>query len=84
MIAILKNKIFFIAGGIVLLGFIVFLGMGSKKETPYVFTNVQRGTLVERVFASGEVKSSEELFLSFVAGGKVKSVTVNVGDHVEE
>ena len=75
---ILAAAVIIIAGAVV-----VFAATRGPKEPPYELTIVQRGTLVERVLATGTVKASEEVALSFLASGRVAAVFVRAGDRVE-
>ena len=70
------------------IGFIILIGIGlglitQTKESLYEFVIVQRGTLVERVLATGTVKKSDEISLAFAASGRIKSISVKIGEHAE-
>ena len=80
----MKKRIIFFGS----IGFIILVGVGlglitQTKKSLYEFVNVQRGTLVERVLATGTVKKSDEISLAFAASGRVKLISVKVGEHAE-
>jgi HlyD family secretion protein len=65
---------------LVVVGFIIF----SKKETPYQWTEVARGDVIEEVSATGMVESAEEVDLRFKTSGIIESISVKVGDEVKK
>ncbi len=78
-----KKIVIFSVIGLLVVGGIIFKLVTQTKKSPYEFVNVQRGTLVERVLATGTVKKSDEISLAFAASGRVKSISTKVGEHVE-
>ncbi|MEW6610044.1 MAG: efflux RND transporter periplasmic adaptor subunit [Patescibacteria group bacterium] len=54
-----------------------------KHVIPYLTEKVTRGDLVQTVSASGKVKSSTDVSLSFAQNGRVASIWVKEGDKVK-
>jgi len=82
---ILKNKWFWIALiGVLVLGGVVYGKIKSANQGPeYEFTNVEKGTLVQTVDATGIVQSADHLDLHFETGGTVEYIGVKEGDEVK-
>jgi HlyD family secretion protein len=63
-----------------LAGFYIYQ-RGSQKS-PYEFTTVSRGNVVQEVSVTGRVKSAESVDLAFEKSGKVAAINAAVGDKV--
>ncbi|MFA4872968.1 MAG: efflux RND transporter periplasmic adaptor subunit [Patescibacteria group bacterium] len=55
-----------------------------KSAVPYLTEKASRDSLAQTVSASGKVKSSTDVLLSFSQSGRVASIKVKEGDRVEE
>lgn len=82
--AVLKHPV--IIGSIALL---VFIAGGSYwyyaaniKAPAYVYTAVQRGSIVQEVTATGQVSAAQNSDLGFERGGKIVAVNVVAGQRV--
>ena len=71
----------FWAGGVVIVGVIIFLATRSSGVIP-TLVPVVRVDLKQTVLATGQVTSKTDIDLSFSTGGLVKSIPVSVGDKV--
>lgn len=74
---------------IIWLGVVAIIIFGGywyfSVKTPsinYVTENVTKGDLTQTVSSTGELKSSENISLSFRASGKIEKMNVEVGDKV--
>lgn len=65
---------------LLIFGFIIF----KKEESPYEWTEVMRGNVIEEVSATGEVELAEEVDLRFKTSGIVERINVKVGDRVNK
>lgn len=67
---------------VVLGGFIYYLN--SSKKITYITAQVTRGAITQEVLASGNVESPTVDNLRFRSGGKLTSLTVATGQHVQK
>ncbi len=80
-----KTKILSIVILIAALGTLAGITLARRKSTnPYLTETVTRDSLRQTVSASGKVKSSTDVLLSFSQNGRVASIKVKEGDRVEE
>ncbi|MFA6364881.1 MAG: efflux RND transporter periplasmic adaptor subunit [Candidatus Paceibacterota bacterium] len=75
-----KNFLIWIIISVLCVGAVFFFT--TKKKTQYEMVTVIRGDIVEEVSVTGRVKSADSVSLAFEKGGKVKNVSVQVGDRV--
>jgi RND family efflux transporter MFP subunit len=61
---------------------VVVLFFTTKQKIKYEMVTVTRGNIAEEVSVTGRVKSAESVNLAFEKGGKIKNVSVQVGDRV--
>ena len=59
-------------------GFKIF----SKKPEQYISEKVQKGTLVNTISATGELKANQEIDLNFEITGRLKEILVKTGNEV--
>ncbi len=80
---LIRKPIFYIFAIVIIILLIYFYSKGSDKEK-YDFTYVERqNEIVEEVNATGRIKPSESVDLTFDISGRVAGVYVGVGDIVE-
>lgn len=60
----------------------VYFYFRGPQKSPYEFTTVSRGNVVQEVSVTGRVKSAESVDLSFEKSGKVAVINVAVADKV--
>ncbi len=84
-----KLKIFFKKPlNIILILVVIFAVSGyyfyqrGNQKSPYEFTTVARGNVVQEVSVTGRVKSAESVDLAFEKSGKVAAINAAVGDKV--
>lgn len=82
---ILKNKKYFIGGGVLLVTIIlaaVVFGNGDKTE--YTTAKIELGEIIQTVSETGTVKAAEEIDLSFLNSGKLAQIFFNIGNSVKK
>ena len=73
---------------IILLLVVIFAAAGAyfyyrgSQKSPYEFTTVQKGELIQEVSVTGRVKPAENVDLAFEKSGRVAYIGVKVGDKV--
>ena len=79
----LKQRWWLMAIGVVVVLVVIgtVFGKGGSDAT-YVTSQVQRGTLIQTVEASGELSSLTDVDLSFESSGTVSTLPVSIGDEV--
>jgi len=72
--------------GIILVIILVIIGWAvfKKEESPFQWTEVMRGDIIEEVSATGTVESAEEVDLRFKSSGIIESINVKVGNEVKK
>jgi HlyD family secretion protein len=81
---IFKKKSFWIVTVIVIVIIgIVIASSGGGEKTEYTTEDAKIGTLTQTVTATGAIDSSQDIDLSFRAGGRVVFLNVNEGDEVK-
>ena len=82
-LALPKRKKIILVVGAVVLAFALFQIFGNKKnQVQYQTAQVEKGTLVASVAASGQVTTANNVSITIQASGVVKEVYVKNGDHV--
>ena len=61
----------------------VVISRSGKDKVKYATEEVERGTIVQTVSVTGEILATSRAELDFEVSGKVKSVSVDVGDEVK-
>jgi HlyD family secretion protein len=82
---LLKSKIFWIIITIVII--IAAFGIRAAKKgkkIEYITEEVKRGSVVQTVSATGQIKSASEIELNFKNAGKMAVLNVKIGDEVEK
>lgn len=82
----MKRKAKIIAAILIIaaIGSVVGVSLARRKSAvPYLTETVTRDGLIQTVSASGKVKSSTDVLLSFSQNGRVASIKVKEGDKVE-
>ena len=81
-----RSKVFLGAGLAVLLVAIVLVNLRSRKERVLEVDveQVARGTVLEKVKASGKVQPEIQVKLSANVSGRIERLGVKEGDHVEK
>ncbi|MBN1620237.1 efflux RND transporter periplasmic adaptor subunit [candidate division WOR-3 bacterium] len=86
-----KTKILFIFTAALLLSALLSYGCSGKpKNNRTLFTStvrtieIEKGEFVDRIRSSGKIEGQREIDLSFKSGGRVLSVSVEVGDFVRK
>lgn len=70
---------------LVLIAFIIWKTVGQKQSAPqYQTAQVQKGTLITSVTASGQVTTANNVQVTIQASGVVKDVLVKNGDQVSQ
>jgi multidrug efflux pump subunit AcrA (membrane-fusion protein) len=78
-----KIVIFIIA--LIIIGVSVYLAWGrGGEEKQYVTAEAERRKLIQTVNETGTVRSPKKISLSFSAGGKLATKTVEVGDMIKK
>ncbi|HTP10822.1 MAG TPA: biotin/lipoyl-binding protein, partial [Anaerolineae bacterium] len=85
----MKRRTWIMIGVVVLLiggviGIVSTRGQASVPSTVSQTAQVRRATLASAVESSGNIAANEAAMLVFGAGGTVKIVNVEVGDHVKQ
>lgn len=78
---LLKKKIFYIPAIIIVILLALVFGAGGKKSLPAIVT-VKLENLTQEVTVSGTVKAKEAVDLAFEKGGRVRNISIEVGDQV--
>lgn len=78
-----RKKLFIILAVVIVGGFLVWRARRSKKSE-IEKTEIKKGTVVEELILSGEIKADEHAELSFQASGKVSWVGVVEGKSVKK
>lgn len=84
MMLILKNKYFYLAAAVAIVGGSIGYNQYRKTQTTpnYETVKVARGDLEQTVSATGKIESVDDLSLSFEVPGTVGEVKVKEGDKV--
>lgn len=82
-----KKLLFILGGAVVILGIIAVVGksagwIGNKKALEVSMGDAEKGTIVEKVSASGTVQPVNEVSLSPDVSGEIIELTVEEGDSV--
>src|SRR3989344_2806992 len=81
---LLKSKIFWIVGGVVIVAAAFMIRSAQQgKQVEYTTEPVQRGEIMQTVSATGQVKSASEIELNFRNTGKLSVLNIETGDKVE-
>ncbi|MGB6839187.1 MAG: efflux RND transporter periplasmic adaptor subunit [Microgenomates group bacterium] len=83
LIKILKNKKVLIILAIVVIGFLVWRSVSSKKDDAET-VEVKKGTVTEELILSGEISADEYTNLTFQSSGRIIWVGVSEGDWVKK
>lgn len=67
-----------------LLIFIIYQGFFKKTKPEFNLVEVKRGTVLQEVSETGQVKKGKELNLTFKNAGKIEKISVEVGENVKE
>jgi len=67
---------------IIIAGFIVYSSVKNANKSPYEFTIVQRGEVIQEVSVTGRVKPAANVDLAFERSGKAQTINIKVGDKV--
>ncbi len=81
---VLKRKKPLAIGAVVVIVILLFFRFVLFKKEETEKTEIKRGTVVEELILSGEIKADEHAELSFQASGKVSWVGVVEGESVEK
>jgi len=80
----MSKKIIFIIVFLVIVTFCIYQGFIKKEEPSFSLEKVSRGTILQEVSETGQVKKGEELNLGFNNAGKIEKIYVQEGDEVKE
>lgn len=80
---LLKSKLIF-----VFVSILIIVGIGYKyffieEELPYDFALVEKGEIIQKVSASGQVIPAQKIDLQFEVQGKIQNINKEVGDWVQ-
>lgn len=80
-----KKKILFIIGGIILVAVIVILNLTNKEGGKEVeVAIVEKGDIVAKVTASGELRAKSQIDISAETIGRIKKIFFQEGDYVNK
>jgi len=68
---------------IIVILLVVFKTFSKKGKAKIELVEVQRGTVLEEISATGQVKKGEPINISFKQDGKIKKIYIQVGDQVK-
>jgi RND family efflux transporter MFP subunit len=79
----MNKKRILIIGFIVLLIVVFYQFFLKEKEPELVLAKVERGSISQEIFESGQVEMGERINLNFNRAGRVEDIYVKLGDQVE-
>ncbi|TAK54506.1 MAG: efflux RND transporter periplasmic adaptor subunit, partial [Bacteroidetes bacterium] len=79
-----KKIIIFSIVGLVLIGLVLFVLLGTKRETVYTVQTekVQRRTITQTVTATGKISPEIQVLITPEVSGEVVDLPVKEGDYV--
>ncbi|TSC94776.1 MAG: hypothetical protein CEN87_310 [Parcubacteria group bacterium Licking1014_1] len=84
MIKISKKRIIIIAIILIIAGFFIFNSIFKKNTDGYVIVKVEKGTVLQNISETGNVKATDNIKLGFKSAGRIESINVLVGENVKK